>query len=91
MRLRNMEMEELKKRDLIPTKIKEVTTDVIQVGKIKALQIDKKARHRPCPMGTSGGHYMITAGTNGELLRDKPNSTYSYKNRAEPLATPLTG
>lgn len=63
--------EELKKRDLIPTKIKEVTTDVIQVGKIKALQIDKKARHRPCPMGTSGGHYMITAGTNGELLRDK--------------------
>jgi len=63
--------EELKKRDLIPTKIKEVTTDVIQVGKIRALQIDKKARHRPCPMGTSGGHYMITAGTNGELLRDK--------------------
>ncbi len=63
--------EELKKRDLIPTKIKEVTTDVIQVGKIKALQMDKKAQHRPCPMGTSGGHYMITAGTNGELLRDK--------------------
>lgn len=62
---------ELKKRDLIPAKIKEVTTDVIQVGKIRALQIDKKARHRPCPMGTSGGHYMITAGTNGELLRDK--------------------
>lgn len=63
--------EELRKRDLIPAKIKEVMTDVIQVGKIRALQIDKKARHRPCPMGTSGGHYMITAGTNGELLRDK--------------------
>ena len=63
--------EELKKKDLIPTKIEEVTTDVIQVGKIRALQIDKKARHRPCPMGTSGGHYMVTAGTNGELLRDK--------------------
>ncbi|HID20633.1 MAG TPA: hypothetical protein EYP28_06845 [Methanophagales archaeon] len=63
--------EELKKRDLIPPKIKEVTADVIEVGKIKALQIDKKAKHRPCPMGTSGGHYMITAGTNGELLRDK--------------------
>jgi len=63
--------EELKKRDLVPSRIREVTTDVIQVGKIRALQIDKKARHRPCPMGTSGGHYMITAGTNGELLRDK--------------------
>ena len=62
--------EELTKRDLIPTQIREVTTDVIQVGKIRALQIDKKTRHRPCPMGTSGGHYEITAGTNGELLRD---------------------
>jgi len=67
--------EELTKRDLIPTQIREVTTDVIQVGKIRALQIDKKARHRPCPMGTSGGHYMITAGTNGELLRDKSTGT----------------
>lgn len=63
--------EKLMEKDLIPTKIKEVTTDVIQVGKIRALQIDKKARHRPCSMGTSGGHYMITAGTNGELLRDR--------------------
>ncbi|RZN42234.1 MAG: hypothetical protein EFT35_01925 [Methanophagales archaeon ANME-1-THS] len=63
--------EELKKKDLIPTTIKGVTTDVIPVGKLRALQIDKKARHRPCPMGTSGGHYLITAGTNGELLRDK--------------------
>jgi hypothetical protein len=66
--------EELRKRDLIPARIKEVTTDVVQVGKLRALQIDKKARHRPCPMGTSGGHYMITAGTNGELLRDKKTS-----------------
>ena len=62
---------ELGSSDLIPNKINDVSTDVIQVGKLKALQIDKKARHRPCPMGTSGGHYMITAGTNGELLRDK--------------------
>lgn len=63
--------EKLKKRDRIPFKLKNFTTDVIQVGKIRALQIDKKTRHRPCPMGTSGGHYEITAGTNGELLRDK--------------------
>ncbi len=68
---RKIPKETLHEKDLIPTKIKEVTTDVIQVGKIRALQIDKKARHRPCPMGTSGGHHMITAGTNGELLRDR--------------------
>ena len=37
--------EKLHEKDLIPTKIKEISTDVIQVGKIRALQIDKKARH----------------------------------------------
>lgn len=63
--------EALSKRDLVPQIIRDVKTDVIQVGKLKALQIDKKARHRPCPMGTSGGHYKVTAGTNGELLRDR--------------------
>ena len=65
--------EELTAQNVIPRKINDVSTDVIQVGKLRALQIDKKARHRPCPMGTSGGHYMITAGTNGELLRDNKN------------------
>jgi hypothetical protein len=68
---KKVEDQALKKNDIIPAKIEDETTDVIQVGKLRALQIDKKARHRPCPMGTSGGHYMVTAGTNGELLRDK--------------------
>jgi len=62
---------DLKKSDLIPSEIEGAMTDVIQVGRLRAYQVDKKARHRPCPMGTSGGHYLVTAGTNGELLRDK--------------------
>ncbi len=61
----------MNKRDLIPAKINEVSTDVIEVGELRAFQIDRKSRLRPCPMGTSGGHYKITAGTNGELLKDK--------------------
>ena len=67
---KKMTRDNLKKRDIIPPKIKDVRTDVIEVGKLRALQIDKKARHRPAPMGTSGGHYSISAGTNGELLKD---------------------
>ncbi|MFX1544448.1 MAG: hypothetical protein ACFFCR_15680 [Promethearchaeota archaeon] len=63
--------QDLKTQDLIPREIGNEMTDVLEVGKLRALQIDKKARHRPCPMGTSGGHYLVTAGTNGELLRDK--------------------
>lgn len=62
--------EELSRRDLIPEIIEDIPTDVIEVGKIRALQ-DNKDRLRPCPMGTSGGHYLITVGTNGELLKDR--------------------
>ena len=61
----------LRSKDLVPDTIREFTTDVIQVGKLRAFDIDKKARHRPCPMGTSGGHPAVTAGTNGEVLRDR--------------------
>ena len=67
----------LKKGELIPTKINDYSTDVIEVGKIIAfstLGIPAQGttdRLRPCPMGTSGGHYLISAGTNGELLKDK--------------------
>ena len=68
---KKIEERDMKKQDLLPSDIDGELIDVIQVGKLKAFQIDKKARHRPCPMGTSGGHYLITAGTNGELLRDK--------------------
>ncbi|MEM3593682.1 MAG: hypothetical protein QXS27_03040 [Candidatus Jordarchaeaceae archaeon] len=67
---------ELKKEDIIPPKIEGVPTDVIQVGKLRALNVDKKAKNRPCPMGTSGGHYLITAGTNGELLKDRETGKY---------------
>ncbi len=63
--------QDMKKQDLLPSDIDGELIDVIQVGKLRALQFNKKDRHRPCPMGTSGGHYLITAGTNGELLRDK--------------------
>ncbi|MFW9910791.1 MAG: hypothetical protein ACFFEF_19725 [Candidatus Thorarchaeota archaeon] len=63
--------QDMKKQDLLPSDIDGELLDVIQVGKLRTLQINKKGRHRPCPMGTSGGHYLITAGTNGELLRDK--------------------
>ncbi|TFF87461.1 MAG: hypothetical protein EU548_10270 [Promethearchaeota archaeon] len=63
--------EKLNKKDIIPEIIKEIPTDVIEVGKIRALQTNNKEKYRPSPMGTSGGHYLITAGTNGELIKDK--------------------
>ena len=45
-----------------------VATDVIEVGDIKALAYN--GRYRPAPGGVSIGHYKITAGTLGTLVRD---------------------
>ena len=67
-------------KDIIPVSVGGSPTDVIEVGEVKALglvsgseTIDRKTRIRPAPMGTSGGHRDITAGTNGELLRINGN------------------
>lgn len=71
---------DLGSKDIIPKMVDGKPTDVIEVGKIKALSvlnegeddednlIDRRNRLRPCPMGSSGGHKDVSAGTNGELL-----------------------
>jgi len=45
-----------------------IQTDVLEVGNIKALSYTNK--ERPAPGGVSIGHYRITAGTFGTLVRD---------------------
>jgi len=62
-------VEGLKERDVIPAEIEGVITDVIEVGEIVALQA-RTDRWRPAPGGVSIGHYKITAGTLGVLVRD---------------------
>lgn len=51
----------------IPGKISGVSTDVIEVGRLKALRTTK---HRPAPGGVSIGHFAITAGTLGVIAID---------------------
>lgn len=55
---------------LIPPGIDGVATDVVQVGDIRALQ-DRTDRWRPAPGGVSLGHYQVTAGTFGSVVRDR--------------------
>jgi len=45
-----------------------IQTDVLEVGDIKALSYTNK--ERPAPGGVSIGHYRITAGTLGTVVRD---------------------
>jgi hypothetical protein len=55
---------------LVPAQIDGVTTDVIEVGELRALQA-RTDRWRPAPGGVSIGHYQITAGTLGVVVRDR--------------------
>jgi hypothetical protein len=59
---------ELSARDLIPPRVAGVATDVIETGRIRALQ-PPTGRFRPAPGGVSIGHRDITAGTLGCLVR----------------------
>ncbi len=55
---------------LVPREIGGVPTDVIEVGDLRALQTPRD-RWRPAPGGVSLGHYQITAGTFGVVVRDQ--------------------
>jgi len=59
---------ELDKQDTVPVKIEGVKTDVVEVGDIYAQAYTAKLR--PAQPGYSIGHYKITAGTFGAVVRD---------------------
>jgi hypothetical protein len=60
-------------KSLVPKSIEGVNTDVIEVGFIRAHQ-SRTDRWRPIPAGVSIGHYMITAGTFGSMVRDQSSN-----------------
>jgi len=66
---------QLRPQHIIPKTLKvggkEIPTDVVEIGEIKALSIDKTKKHRPAPAGVSIGHYKITAGTLGWYAEDE--------------------
>ena len=54
--------------EIIPAQVQGVPTDIVETGVITAFQ-DPKDRLRPSPSGVSLGHFAITAGTLGCLVR----------------------
>jgi hypothetical protein len=58
----------LTEAERIPSSIQNVPTDIYPTGIIYAQQ-GHTERHRPAPGGVSIGHYLITAGTLGCLVR----------------------
>lgn len=65
---KKLKTSELSSKDIIPAEIEHIPTDVIETGKIHALQAPTE-RFRPAPGGISIGHIDITAGTLGCWVR----------------------
>ena len=66
--------EELPQEHIVPQNIEEHQTDVIEVGKVELLGAGDQVRTtelRPAQPGVSIGHYKITAGTFGAVVKDK--------------------
>jgi hypothetical protein len=59
----------LREAEFIPREVAGVRTDVVEVGELRPLSVYTD-RCRPAPGGVSLGHYKITAGTLGCVVRD---------------------
>ncbi|MGQ9823833.1 MAG: hypothetical protein ACUVSK_02350 [Desulfotomaculales bacterium] len=55
---------------LVPMKIGDVETDVIEIGRVRLLG-ERTRRVRPAQPGVSIGHYKISAGTFGAVVKDR--------------------
>ncbi len=82
---RKVPLAALAAEDVVPRTIDGVRTDVIEIGYLRALgtpQPGARDRHRPTiPAGVSIGHFKVTAGTLGAIVRDRAtNQPYILSN-----------
>ncbi len=56
--------------DVVPKQVDGIRTDVYEVGELRALS-QPRDRVRPIQAGVSAGHFRITAGTLGVMVRDR--------------------
>jgi hypothetical protein len=60
----------LKSSDIIPEEINGIPTDVFEVGELRLLSSIRTEKRRPAQPGVGIGHYKVTAGTFGALVKD---------------------
>ena len=89
---RKISADKLTLAEIIPHEIEGYRTDVVEIGKIKALQSDPKKRYRPLVAGISAMHYKGTACTlslafrdveTGEVLLSQNNHCCALENKAK--------
>lgn len=60
---------EMDKNHLVPRKVEGLETDVVEIGRVRLLN-SATVRERPAKPGMSIGHYKVTAGTFGAVVKD---------------------
>jgi hypothetical protein len=80
---------DLRSHQVIPDKIEEAKTDVIEIGEMRLLV--NTQRYRPVRPGCSIGHYAISAGTLGAIVRDKRTGERLFLSNNHVLANVTNG
>ena len=62
---------EIRAEHQVPFQMEGIDTDVVEIGKVRLLNGARTALSRPARPGVSIGHYLVTAGTLGAVVRDR--------------------
>jgi hypothetical protein len=81
--------EDLTRSEMVPKKIGTISTDVVEVGDIRFLS--RTDFIRPAPPGVSIGHYQISAGTFGAVVRDRRTKEFLILSNNHVLANSTDG
>jgi len=85
---------QLSPQDILPDEINGIPVDVVELGEVKALSSnfqDPTKKYRPIFPGISVGHYLITAGTIGAIVRDKTDGKVCILSNCHVLANSNKG
>ncbi len=81
---------ELPKQHIIPQVLDETLTDVVEVGEIRLLN-SRTGKTRPACPGMSIGHYKVTAGTIGAVVKDEKTGDMLILSNNHVLANATNG
>ncbi len=87
---KKMPENELQTQDVVPKDLDGVVTDVIEVGEIKLLD-SRTSKLKKVQPGVSIGHYKITAGTLGAVVKDKATGDLMILSNNHVLANASNG
>lgn len=66
---KKLPVQQLRSFDIVPMSLEGCKTDVLEIGDLQFLNT-RSERMRPAPAGVSIGHYKVSAGTLGAIVKD---------------------